>query len=182
MLHRNGIWVFSTFIVKHHAGSIALSRLLDKDLQGYFGRGSLGGGSFAVGEALSAIRKAGTTVALFAPGRTYRHFNGKHFETIDWRFFVDDGGDIEGSPMKPVSHFVSEKACGGSEFFFTNFNGGFGKGRWVDGVVCSTTRARSPISCRANINIFCMVEGPGYTMSAHRYAVNPSIQEPPDHG
>ncbi|KAG0130301.1 hypothetical protein HOY82DRAFT_486862, partial [Tuber indicum] len=30
MLHRNGVLVFGTFVVKHHVGSIALSRLLDK--------------------------------------------------------------------------------------------------------------------------------------------------------
>ncbi|KAG0122593.1 hypothetical protein HOY82DRAFT_642225 [Tuber indicum] len=84
-------------------------------LQGSFGRESLGGGIPGVGEAPPAIRKA-ITAALFAPGRSYRHFNGKYFEAFNRRFFVGDGSDIEGTPMNLVSHLVSEKACGGSEF------------------------------------------------------------------
>ncbi|CAZ86246.1 unnamed protein product [Tuber melanosporum] len=119
-----------------------------------FGRGSLGGGGFGVGEALSAIWRAGTSAALFAPGWTYEHFDGKDFETVDRRFWVGDGGDVEGSSVKPVSYFVSEKACGGSEFFVTNFNRGFGKGWWVDGIVCSTPRAHTPTPCPADIKGF----------------------------
>ncbi|KAG0137548.1 hypothetical protein HOY82DRAFT_649283 [Tuber indicum] len=60
------------------------------------------------------------------------HFNGKDFGTVNRRFFVGNGSDIDGTPINLVSHLVSEKACGGSEFFFTNFKEGFGKGRWVD--------------------------------------------------
>ncbi|KAG0125928.1 hypothetical protein HOY82DRAFT_629388 [Tuber indicum] len=106
---------------------------------GVFGPGWLGGGSPGVGEALSAIRKVGTTVALFVPGCIYMSFNGTHFETADRRFLIGDGSDTEGSPKEPVSRFVSEKACGGWELF-RNFNGGFGKGRLADGVVCCTNR------------------------------------------
>ncbi|KAG0643132.1 glycosyl hydrolase family 85-domain-containing protein [Tuber brumale] len=237
-LHRNGVWVFSTFIVEHQVGSTALSRLLDKETYGFggwlmniegsfpgegfrsgelqaflkklrtaviwydaltvlnqvhwvtdglftnygwrepqleaariiadsmnrgpdiytgidfFGRGSLGAGGLGVGEALSAIRKAGTSAALFVPGWTYEHFDGKNFETIERRFWVGDGGDVKGSPVKPVSYFASEKACGGLEFFVTNFNRGFRKGWWVGGVVCSTPRGDYPTPCLADMKLF----------------------------
>jgi len=116
-----------------------------------FGRGSLGGGGFGVWEALSLIREAGTSVALFAPGWTYEHFGGKDFESIDRKFWVGDGSDVGSNPVKPVSYFVSEKACGGPEFFFTNFNRAFGKGWWVNGVVCFTPRSRFPTPCRTDI-------------------------------
>ncbi|KAG0138692.1 hypothetical protein HOY82DRAFT_534459 [Tuber indicum] len=79
---------------------------------------------------------------------------GKDFGTVNRRIFVGDGSDIEGTPMNLVSHLVSEKACGGSEFLFTNFKEEFGKGN----------------------------KGPGYTMGTHRCAVNPSSREPPDRG
>ena len=116
-----------------------------------FGRGSLGGGGFGVGEALSLIREAGTSAALFAPGWTFENFNGKDFESIDRKFWVGDGSDVESNPVKPVSYFVSEKVCGGPEFFFTNFNRAFGKGWWVNGVVCFTPRARFLTSCCTDI-------------------------------
>ena len=115
-----------------------------------FGRGSLGGGGFGVGVALSAIRKAGTSAVLFAPGWTYESSGGKNFESVDRKFWVGDGSDVESNTQKPVSYFVSEKACGGSAFFFTNFNRGFGKGWWVDGVVRFVLCA-PPTSCRADI-------------------------------
>ncbi|PWW76812.1 Glycoside Hydrolase Family 85 protein [Tuber magnatum] len=121
-----------------------------------FGRGSLGDGGFGVGEALSAIRRVGTSAALFAPGWTYENFDGKDFESVDRKFWVGDGGDVESNPVKPVSHFVSEKTCGGSEFFFTNFNRGFGKGWWVNGVVSFTphqhflTPSRADSECLYN--------------------------------
>ena len=104
-----------------------------------FGRGSLGGGGFGVGEALWPIRQAGTSVALFAPGWTYEHFGGRDFESVDRRFWVGESGYFaEGSFKNPISYFVSGKACGGLEFFFTSFNRAFGKGWWVNGVVCFT--------------------------------------------
>ena len=116
-----------------------------------FGRGSLGGGGFGVGEALSLIREAGTSAALFAPGWTFENFDGKDFESIDRKFWVGDGSDVGSNPVKPISYFVSKKACGGPEFFFTNFNRAFGKGWWVNGVVCFTLRARFPTSCHTDI-------------------------------
>jgi len=103
-----------------------------------FGRGSLGGGGFGVGEALSLIRDAGTSAALFAPGWTYENFGGKDFESIDRKFWVGDGSDIESNSVKPISYFASGKTCGGPEFFFTNFNRALGNGWWVNGVVCFT--------------------------------------------
>ena len=124
-----------------------------------FGRGSLGGGGFGVGEALSLIQDAGTSAALFAPGWTYEHFGGKDFESVDRKFWVGEGGYYtEYSPVKPVSYFFSERACGGPEFFFTSFkffftsfNRAFGKGWWVNGVVCFTLRARLPTLCLTDI-------------------------------
>ena len=106
-----------------------------------FGRGSLGGGGFGVCKALSLIREAGTSAALFAPGWTYEHFSGKDFESVDRKFWVNEGyyyECAEGTLVAPISYFVSKKACGGPEFFFTNFNRAFGKGWWVNGVVCFT--------------------------------------------
>ena len=116
-----------------------------------FGRGSLGGGGFGVDEALSLIQEAGTSAALFAPGWTYEHFGGKAFESIDRMLWVGDGSDPESNPMKPISYFVSKKACGGPEFFFTNFNRAFGKGWWVNGVVCFTLCARFLTPCHTDI-------------------------------
>ncbi|RPA94712.1 hypothetical protein L873DRAFT_1792791 [Choiromyces venosus 120613-1] len=109
-----------------------------------FGRGSLGDGGFGVGEALSAIHKVGTSAALFAPGWTFEHFDGENFESIDRKFWVGDGSDVESNPVKPVSYFVSEKPCGGSQFFYTSFNRAFGKGWWIDGVVRSTPQPHFP--------------------------------------
>ena len=100
---------------------------------------------------LSLIQEAGTSVTLFAPGWTFENFDGKDFGSIDRKFWVGDGSDPESNPVKPISYFVSEKACGGPEFFFTNFNRAFGKGRWVNGVVCFTLRARFLTLCRTDI-------------------------------
>ncbi|KAG0137536.1 hypothetical protein HOY82DRAFT_575989 [Tuber indicum] len=107
----------------------------------FSGRGSLGGRGTGVGEALSAIPMAGNSAALFAPRWTYEYFDGKAFQTVDQRFWVGDGDDVEVSPVKLVSYFVSEKVCGG-----------FGKRWWIDGVVCSIPRFHSPTLCRAYIN------------------------------
>ena len=94
---------------------------------GRFSQESLGGDS-QVSKALSLIREAGTSAALFPPGWTYENFGGQDFESIDRNFWVGGGGGTIFDSVKPISYFVSEKACGGPEFFFTNFNTAFGGG------------------------------------------------------
>ena len=132
-----------------------MSRLPDiytgVDCYGRFGLGSRGDRGFGVDKVLSLIREAGTSAALFAPGWTYEDFSGKDFESMDLKFWVGDGSDPESNPVKPISYFVSEKVCGGPEFFFTNFNRAFGKGWWVNGVVCFTLRTRFLTLCRTDI-------------------------------
>ncbi|KAG0126881.1 hypothetical protein HOY82DRAFT_626739 [Tuber indicum] len=191
--HRNGVRVLRKFVVEHHVGSAALSRLLGKETCGFDGwlmnielwfhrEGFRQGGLSAMAQlvpagqviwydaltalnspqleatrimadcmngvpdiysgipcfgwrsrgALSAIWKAGTSVGLLTPGWTYEHFNGKDFETVDSKFWVSDGGDVEGSPVVK----------------------GFRKGWWIDGVVCSTPRTHYPTPCRADIKLF----------------------------
>ncbi|KAG0637890.1 glycosyl hydrolase family 85-domain-containing protein [Tuber brumale] len=105
-------------------------RLYESDC---FGRESLSGGGFGVGENPPSIRSGGH---LRCPSRP----DGR-ISTVTARI------------LKTFRAF-SRKACAGSEFFFTNFSRGLGKGWWMDGVVCSTSRAHSPTPRLADIKCF----------------------------
>lgn len=86
-----------------------------------YGRGSLGGGGFGVGIALEEIRKAGLQAALFAPGWTWEHYEGKNFRNVEKKFWG------------VVAQTVEPKPAGDKDGFYTSFNRGFGSGLWVQG-------------------------------------------------
>jgi len=89
-----------------------------------YGRGTMGGGGFGVGEPLEEVRKAGLQgVALFAPGWTWENFHGLGFRGVEKKFW----GMVEGNV---VSH-----PAGSRDAFYTCFNRGFGDRLFVKGKV-----------------------------------------------
>lgn len=89
-----------------------------------YGRGSLGGGGWGVGEALERIKRTGgAAAAMFAPGWTWENFDGKDFEKNDQKFW------------NIVGQYVEAHTAGTVSTLHTTFNRGFGEGWWVKGKV-----------------------------------------------
>ncbi|KAF3906669.1 hypothetical protein ABW20_dc0109960 [Dactylellina cionopaga] len=94
-----------------------------------FGRGTFGNGGWGVGTALSVIRPAGLSAAIFAPGWVFENFDGLKFEERNRKFWINgEASDLE-LLCRPVAEFAPVWEAGTHEFFYTNFNRGYGK-RW----------------------------------------------------
>ncbi|KAF8454938.1 glycosyl hydrolase family 85-domain-containing protein [Terfezia claveryi] len=91
-----------------------------------WGRGSLGGGGFNVGEALASIQRHGLAAAIFAPGWTFEHLGPEKFRENEQRFWVGDSYRPARAGFGPIAQYSKLLACGTSDFFYTNFSRGFG--------------------------------------------------------
>ncbi|KAF3926380.1 hypothetical protein AA313_de0203487 [Arthrobotrys entomopaga] len=112
----------------------ALSKTMNRSQDVYmgidvFGRGTFGDGGWGVGTALSVVRPAGLSAAIFAPGWVFENFDGAKFEERNRKFWIDgQASDLE-LTCRPVSEFAPVWETGTDEFFYTNFSRGYGK-KW----------------------------------------------------
>ncbi|KAF8426601.1 glycosyl hydrolase family 85-domain-containing protein [Tirmania nivea] len=105
-----------------------------------WGRGSLGGGGFNVGEALAPIQRHGLATALFAPGWTFEHLGQENFRENERKFWVGDSyRRSAGAGFGPIAQYSKLLACGTSDYFYTNFSRGFGKVWRVGGELKSSS-------------------------------------------
>ncbi|KAK6349876.1 hypothetical protein TWF696_006137 [Orbilia brochopaga] len=98
-----------------------------------FGRGTFGGGGWGIGTALSAIRDHCLSAAVFAPGWTFEHFNGLQFEERNRKLWIDGRAADPELPCRPIKDYVPVWPVGTEQFFYTNFNRGFGKKWFMEG-------------------------------------------------
>ncbi|EPS44615.1 hypothetical protein H072_1397 [Dactylellina haptotyla CBS 200.50] len=94
-----------------------------------FGRGTFGGGGWGVGTALSVIRSAGLSAAIFAPGWVFENFDGLKFEERNRKFWIDGAATDPELICRPVAEFAPVWEAGTEDFFYTNFSRGYGK-KW----------------------------------------------------
>ncbi|KAK6537950.1 hypothetical protein TWF694_010845 [Orbilia ellipsospora] len=112
----------------------ALSKSLNRSADVYmgidiFGRGTFGGGGWGIGTALSVIRPAELSAAIFAPGWVFENFDGVKFEERNRKFWIDGQASDPELICRPVSEFAPAWEAGTEEFFYTNFSRGYGK-KW----------------------------------------------------
>eukprot|EP00048_Salpingoeca_helianthica_P009942 m.142659 g.142659 ORF g.142659 m.142659 type:complete len:839 (-) comp14975_c0_seq2:657-3173(-) len=84
-----------------------------------FGRGTFGGGGFQCNTAVSAIAAARLSIALFAPGWVFEHFDGKNLDENQKKFWAQ----FDSLPPRVVSALP----------FSTSFCKGVGSGVWLAG-------------------------------------------------
>ncbi|EWC45568.1 hypothetical protein DRE_05426 [Drechslerella stenobrocha 248] len=116
----------------------ALSKALHRSHDVYmgidvFGRGTFGGGGWGVGTALSVIRPADLSAAIFAPGWTFENFDGVRFEERNRKFWIDNDAADADLVCRPVAEFAPAWEAGTERFFYTDFNRGHGSKWFQDG-------------------------------------------------
>ncbi|KAK6509295.1 hypothetical protein TWF481_004053 [Arthrobotrys musiformis] len=94
-----------------------------------FGRGTFGGGGWGTGTALSVIRPAGLSAAIFAPGWVFENFDGLNFEERNRKFWINGGAADAELICRPVAEFAPVWEAGTEDFLYTDFNRGYGK-KW----------------------------------------------------
>lgn len=112
----------------------ALSKVVHRNYDVYmgidvFGRGTFGGGGWGIGTALSVIRPAGLSAAIFAPGWVFENFDGQNFEERNRKFWINGGATDTELICRPVAEFAPVWEAGTQDFFYTDFNRGYGK-KW----------------------------------------------------
>ncbi|KAF3284146.1 hypothetical protein TWF970_011365 [Orbilia oligospora] len=112
----------------------ALSKVMHRNHDVYmgidvFGRGTFGGGGWGTGTALSVIRPAGLSAAIFAPGWVFENFDGQNFEERNRKFWINGGATDTELICRPVAEFAPVWEAGTEAFFYTDFNRGYGK-KW----------------------------------------------------
>ncbi|KAK6536293.1 hypothetical protein TWF281_000535 [Arthrobotrys megalospora] len=115
----------------------ALSKVMHRNHDVYmgidvFGRGTFGDGGWGTGTALSVIRPAGLSAAVFAPGWVFEHFDGQNFEARNRKFWINGVATDPGLICRPVAEFAPVWEAGTEDFFYTNFNRGYGR-KWFQG-------------------------------------------------
>ncbi|KAL7270457.1 hypothetical protein RUND412_006843 [Rhizina undulata] len=121
-----------------HFHTSVMARVMSRPADVYtgidcYGRGSLGDGGFGVGMALKEIHKEGLSTALFAPGWTYENFDGKDFHAVDRKFWIGDEEEKRARGHGAIADYATLRECGTEDFFYTNFNRGFGSSFWLKG-------------------------------------------------
>ncbi|KAF3216230.1 hypothetical protein TWF191_009061 [Orbilia oligospora] len=112
----------------------ALSKVMHRNYDVYmgidvFGRGTFGGGGWGTGTALSVIRPAGLSAAIFAPGWVFENFDGRNFEERNRKFWINGEATDTELICRPVAEFAPVWEAGTEAFFYTDFNRGYGK-KW----------------------------------------------------
>lgn len=88
-------------------------------------------------QALASIQNHGLAAAVFAPGWTFEHLGTDEFWENERKFWVGDPyGQSTEAAYGPIAQYAKLLACGTSDFFYTNFSRGFGKGWRTRGEVC----------------------------------------------
>ncbi|TPX70206.1 mannosyl-glycoprotein endo-beta-N-acetylglucosaminidase [Spizellomyces sp. 'palustris'] len=111
-----------------------------------WGRNSFGGGRFSVHKALRVICRAETSCAIFAPGWCWEGFDRVGWEERERKFWCDPSvvipdapeGSVDENDMGCVADYIRKVSCPGQDWFYTDFDRGFGASYWVDGLLVST--------------------------------------------
>ena len=92
---------------------------------------------------MQVIKESKTSVALFAPAWTFEYFGGNDgFDEREYRFWI---GNKEKSNIRGIyllyrengciSHQLEEKSYFETNWFYTNFDQGFGQDLYINGKV-----------------------------------------------